>query len=261
MKNTALAILTALSLPAGSVLADTVRESARDIPVITNVDVVVVGGSAAGVAAAVAARKAGATVYLASERPYLGADMAGTLELGLPEGRKPETDLVKKLWAATSDTVHYSYRYDRKQPNGPWIYRNDWAEKLCEPRLPPSPADVVLFESDFAVTCTLDESAPVGRIETLVMERRGVASEGVHVTMGAKTTDASRHLTSATETVKATALDGPAKGRVFELTRQPGTWKCYGDYYRGAADVVTFACDPGVPLHLVRLDFGKAVRS
>ena len=261
MKRTSASLLAILSLLAGSVRADTVRESARDIPVITNVDVVVVGGSAAGVAAAVAARRAGATVYLAAERPYLGVDMAGTLELGLPDGGKPSTDLVRKLWAATSDTVHYSYRYDRKQPNGPWIYRNDWAEKLCEPRLPPSPADVVLFESDFAVTCTLDETAPVGRIETLVMERSGVASEGVHVTMGAKTTDAAGRLTSATETVKATALDGPAKGRVFELKRQPETWKCHGDYYRGAADVVTFACDAGVPLHLVRLDFGKAVRS
>ena len=256
--SSVLVALAGMSAQAGS---PCVVESARQIPVITNVDVVVVGGSVAGVAAACAARQAGASVYLAAERPYLGVDMAGTLELGLPEGRKPSTDLVKKLWAATSDTVHYAYKFDRVQPKGPWIYRNDGFEKLCEPGRPPSPADVVLFESDVSVTCTLDESAPIGRIEALVMERRGVASEGVHVTLGAKTTDNSGRLTSATDTVKATALDGPAKGRVFELKRRDGIWKCHGDYYRGAADVVTFACDAGVPLHAVRLDFGKAAQS
>ncbi len=45
------------------------------------VDVVVVGGSTGAVAAAIEAAKAGAKVFLAAERPYLGDDMTATLRL------------------------------------------------------------------------------------------------------------------------------------------------------------------------------------
>jgi ribulose 1,5-bisphosphate synthetase/thiazole synthase len=50
-----------------------VVESAREIPVVYDVDVVVVGGSTRAVAAAVAAKENGASVFLMTERPYLGA--------------------------------------------------------------------------------------------------------------------------------------------------------------------------------------------
>ena len=50
-------------------------------PALADVDVVVVGGSSAGVAAAVAARQAGANVYLVAPRPYLGEDVAGKLRI------------------------------------------------------------------------------------------------------------------------------------------------------------------------------------
>jgi ribulose 1,5-bisphosphate synthetase/thiazole synthase len=49
--------------------------------VIADVDVLVVGGSAAGIAAAVNAAKAGASVYLIAAEPYLGSDICGTLRL------------------------------------------------------------------------------------------------------------------------------------------------------------------------------------
>src|SRR4051812_20853555 len=48
---------------------------------LREVDVLVVGGSAAGVAAAEAAARAGASVFLAAHRSYLGDDIAGTLAL------------------------------------------------------------------------------------------------------------------------------------------------------------------------------------
>jgi len=53
-------------------------QSEREIPVAYKVDVVVVGGSAAGVAAAVSASKKGASVFLAAQEPYLGEDLCGT---------------------------------------------------------------------------------------------------------------------------------------------------------------------------------------
>ena len=61
---------------------------AAEIPVIHEVDVVVVGGTAAAVAAAEAAARAGANVFLAARRSYLGDDVAGTLlDLVLEEKR------------------------------------------------------------------------------------------------------------------------------------------------------------------------------
>ena len=79
--------------------AAVVRESGREIPVAYNVDVVVVGGSTGAVAAAEAAAKAGASVFLATPRMYLGEDMAGTLRLWLNEGEEPASPLAKKIFS------------------------------------------------------------------------------------------------------------------------------------------------------------------
>jgi hypothetical protein len=59
------------------------QETAREIPVAAQVDVVVVGGSSAACAAAAEAALAGAKVYLIAPRPYLGDDLAGRLRLWL----------------------------------------------------------------------------------------------------------------------------------------------------------------------------------
>ena len=252
MKKTTMLVA---GLAGAALQAATVTESAREIPVAAEVDVAVVGGSAGGVAAALAAREAGASVFLAGGFPYLGEDMAGTLELGLAPGEKPVEPLVKELWAASSDTAHYAYTFDRPQPQGPWIYRNDGSDKLSEPGLPPSPADVVLFEEDVTVRCVLDEPTRVARLEALVMERRGMATEGVHVTTAKKSVYARG--AAATDGVTATVTDGPFKGKTFVLRRQPKTWTCEGDYYRGRAQVVTYACDVDAELHKVNLSFAK----
>ncbi len=53
-------------------------QTARDIPIIEEVDVLVAGGSAAGVQAAVSASLAGAKVFLICYDPYLGEDICGT---------------------------------------------------------------------------------------------------------------------------------------------------------------------------------------
>ena len=60
-------------------------------------DVVVVGGSTMGVAAAEAAADAGATVLLVEARPYLGVDLAGKLRLDAKFNHRdfPPTDLLE----------------------------------------------------------------------------------------------------------------------------------------------------------------------
>ena len=69
-----------------------IKESARRIPLVKETDVLVVGGSSGAVSAVLAAKAAGADVYLVAPRPYLGEDIAGTLRLGLEDG-----DLVRSV--------------------------------------------------------------------------------------------------------------------------------------------------------------------
>ena len=97
----------------GQVLAgDFIQESARRIPLVKETDVLVVGGSSGAVTAALAAKAAGADVYLVAPRPYLGEDIAGTLRLGLEDGEEPDTELAQELWLDRSTTVPFTYKAD-----------------------------------------------------------------------------------------------------------------------------------------------------
>lgn len=81
-----------------------VNESARGIPVAYDVDVVVVGGTSGGVAAAVKAAQEGMKVFLAAQRPYLGADLCGTYQLWLEPDEEPNSPLAGKLFAKSPAT-------------------------------------------------------------------------------------------------------------------------------------------------------------
>ncbi|RJP27524.1 MAG: FAD-dependent oxidoreductase [Candidatus Omnitrophota bacterium] len=75
-----------------------VMESARQIPIAYDVDVVVVGGSSAGVAAAVEAARLGASVFLAAPRPYLGEDLCAPYRLWLEPDEVPSTPFTRELF-------------------------------------------------------------------------------------------------------------------------------------------------------------------
>lgn len=74
-------------------------QSQRKIPVAYDVDVVVIGGSLAAVAAAVEASAAGARVFLAAQEPYLGEDVCGTFRLWTNDQTVQNTGLGKKIFA------------------------------------------------------------------------------------------------------------------------------------------------------------------
>ncbi len=95
------ALIAVLTLDAAGVQAGdavAVRESARELPLAYDVDVVVLGGSTGAVSAAVAAAEAGASVFLAAPHPYLGEDMTATLRLWLDGGEQPQTPLAQALF-------------------------------------------------------------------------------------------------------------------------------------------------------------------
>jgi len=99
--------------------ADTfVAESARQIPVLYDVDVLVVGGTSGAVTAAVAAAHDGATVFLAAPRPYLGEDLCGTYRLWLEPGEEPMSPLARIMFAEPGtaaqfrNTIPFAYQAD-----------------------------------------------------------------------------------------------------------------------------------------------------
>jgi NADPH-dependent 2,4-dienoyl-CoA reductase/sulfur reductase-like enzyme len=75
-----------------------VDQSARDIPVASEVDVVVVGGTTGAIAAACEAANAGAKVFLVAPYPYLGEDMTATLRLYLEPGEAPDRPLARQIF-------------------------------------------------------------------------------------------------------------------------------------------------------------------
>ncbi|MHC4559262.1 MAG: FAD-dependent oxidoreductase, partial [Planctomycetota bacterium] len=77
---------------------DTITEQSKHIPVAYDVDVVIVGGSSAGVAAACEARKSGASVFLISDRPYVGVDICAHQRLWLETGEEPISELGKAVY-------------------------------------------------------------------------------------------------------------------------------------------------------------------
>ena len=77
---------------------------AAETPVVY--DVVVAGGSAAGVAAAVAAREAGARVFVVAPRPALGDDLAGKLRLAREAGDDLSDPLARDLYTVRGRPLH-----------------------------------------------------------------------------------------------------------------------------------------------------------
>jgi flavin-dependent dehydrogenase len=92
-----LAIILALApLLAGA--QGNVVESKKTLPLAYDVDVVVAGGSLAGVEAACAAADAGASVLVVESRPYLGHDICANQKLWLDADETPETPITQHLF-------------------------------------------------------------------------------------------------------------------------------------------------------------------
>lgn len=102
-------ILSSLLLLAFAAAAapEVAPQSPRRIPVVHQVDVIVVGGSTGAVAAAEAAARQGAKVFLAAPKTYLGEDMSATLRLWLEKDEKPANALAQKVYADWGESPSY----------------------------------------------------------------------------------------------------------------------------------------------------------
>jgi ribulose 1,5-bisphosphate synthetase/thiazole synthase len=184
LHTASLALATLLVLSGVAPAADApavVAESARQIPVAYDVDVVVVGGSTGAVSAAVAAAQAGAKVFLAAPRAYLGEDVCSTLRLWIEEGEQPTSPLAQKIFApqgdaapgagVSADQIPFTYETSpasaakHKDTNPPSLLSDDkWSKPETES---------VQYDGDVTITCDLGSVTDVKEATILPYIREG----------------------------------------------------------------------------------------
>ena len=171
-----MAAFTATGVSAGQV----VRETARAIPAAYEVDVVVVGGTTQAVEAAAAAAKAGAKVFLAAPRNYLGDDMCGTLRLWHESGQAPATELGRRLFdvpdapagaapASSPKGAAFTYKTDiQASGTHPDTAR---PSRLRDGHYRSAITHSVQYDGDVTITCDLGKARTVGKVHVLAYQR------------------------------------------------------------------------------------------
>jgi len=153
----------------------TVNESARDIPVAYDVDVVVVGGSSGAVAAAVAAAERGAKVFLAAPRPYLGEDVCGAFQRWLEPGEEPASALAQAVFAAPpaapviGEGLPFTYETDR--PSAPMHPDTAAPSKLGNGKWGDAYKHSVQYDGDVTIVLDLGRETALGGVHVLAFQR------------------------------------------------------------------------------------------
>ena len=124
-----------------------------DIPVVRSADVVVVGGSTAAVSAAIAAKEAGADVFLIAPRPYLGEDMAGTLRVVREPDDDASSPIYRSIFAAES-RASWPFKYKTDVKANPRLHSDPKGVELGNGKIGEASHDSVEYADD--VTATLD---------------------------------------------------------------------------------------------------------
>ncbi|MGN0846687.1 MAG: FAD-dependent oxidoreductase, partial [Kiritimatiellia bacterium] len=155
-------------MPVVAALALCMSASAAEVPVVRETDVVVVGGSSAAVSAALAAKEAGADVFLIAPRPYLGEDVAGTLRIARDPSDDARSPLFREFFnPALADRRGMPYVYtmdarpEKPHPDPKGVCLNDG--KSGTPT-----HDSVQFNGDVTVTADLGAVKTISgvRLET-----------------------------------------------------------------------------------------------
>jgi flavin-dependent dehydrogenase len=159
--------------------ADFVNESAREIPVAYDVDVVVVGGGTGAVSAAVTAAKEGASVFLAAPHPYLGEDMTATLRLWLEEGEVPTTELAKRVFDDPREPVidpnRLDFKYEADVASAPIHKDTTPPTRLTDGRWVSASAESVQYDSNVNIVADLGQPQEIREIRIRAF-RRGLGS-------------------------------------------------------------------------------------
>ncbi len=155
--------------------SDYVRESAREIPVAYDVDVVVVGGSSGAVATAMSAAQQGAKVFLAAPRPYLGEDLCGSYQLWLEPGEVPDSPLAIAMYAAPEMEapvqnrlpLTYTADIDSSDPHRDTAHRS----LLTDGKWLSASTQSVQYNGDVTLVARLADPTVVQRVSVMAYQR------------------------------------------------------------------------------------------
>jgi len=148
----------------------TVSESARSIPIAYDVDVVVVGGSSAGVAAAVAAAERGAKVFVAAPRPYLGEDICATYRLWLEADEEPSDPLAKELFTIPAPIEGIPYTYQTDQPSAGKHPDTQPPSMLTDGEWSTAFTESVQYDKDVTISIDLGEKQEIRKLHVMFFQ-------------------------------------------------------------------------------------------
>lgn len=150
-------------------LAISARESAREIPIVYEVDVVVLGGSSAGVAAAVGAVEEGATVFLAAPRPYLGEDLCGTYRIWVDPNEVAQSGLANKLFNIPLSGIRLSC-YETDIPSDSLHPDTEPPSLLCDGRWDSVFTDSVQYNEDVNIIFDLGKEHSIKEVHIITFQ-------------------------------------------------------------------------------------------
>jgi flavin-dependent dehydrogenase len=126
------------------------------------------------VAAAVAAKEAGARVFLAAPRPYLGEDICGTYRLWLEPGEAPKTALARKMFAANAnqrEEAGLSFTYQASLPSAAVHADSKVPSKLRDGLASSASHESVQYDGDVILTADLGKTTALREVALLVYQR------------------------------------------------------------------------------------------
>lgn len=177
-----LCLVSVFALSFAAPAAEMVNESAREIPVAYDVDVVVVGGGTGAVSAAIAAAEDGAKVFLAAPHPYLGEDMTATLRLWLEEGEEPTSPLAKKVFGDRVepflDPNRLEFTYEADVPSGTIHKDTKPPSILTDGKCFDPSKESVQYESNANIVADLGTSQEMRQVHVVVFRRRETTGAG-----------------------------------------------------------------------------------
>ena len=152
-----------------------VAESPRQVPLLHEVDVVVVGGSSGAVTAAVAAAENGASVFLAAPRSYLGEDICGTYRLWLEPNEQPESPLARAMFAEPTmarrlvNAIPFKYEVDVE--SAPPHKDSRPPSVLSDGKWQSAPSQSVQYNGDVSVVADAGSPQHIEKAHLLVYQR------------------------------------------------------------------------------------------
>ena len=159
-----------------------VHSESRELPIIADVDVLVIGGTTGGVAAAIAAAQNDAKVFLVAPYPYLGEDMTATLRLWLEPGEKPEPPLALAVYndayrdepAATITRESYPFTYTVKgKINAAHPELKEKPGRLADKKLSTPVTESLQVDENATVIADMDELRELSEIDLVSFFRAG----------------------------------------------------------------------------------------